>query len=49
MDREIGRLLDRLAARIDDGKTIVAFTADHGEEFTEQRSAPVTSTRSTRS
>ncbi|HEV7731503.1 MAG TPA: sulfatase [Candidatus Binatia bacterium] len=33
VDREIGRLLDGLAARGLDDDTIVLLTADHGEEF----------------
>ncbi len=34
-DRQIGRLLERLSARGDDGRTVVAVTADHGEAFGE--------------
>jgi arylsulfatase A-like enzyme len=33
MDREIARLLERLKPRLLEGRAIVAFTADHGEEF----------------
>jgi arylsulfatase A-like enzyme len=35
MDTEIGRVLERLQALGLGGKTLVAFTADHGEEFLE--------------
>ncbi len=35
MDRDLGRLLDALRDRIRSGRTIVAFTSDHGEEFLE--------------
>jgi arylsulfatase A-like enzyme len=33
VDREIGRLLDRLSALALDEKTLVVLTSDHGEEF----------------
>lgn len=35
MDAEIGRLVERLRALGLDRRTVVAFTADHGEEFFE--------------
>jgi arylsulfatase A-like enzyme len=35
MDREIARLLDFLRPRFEAGRVVVAFTADHGEEFME--------------
>ncbi|MBI3449464.1 MAG: sulfatase [Acidobacteria bacterium] len=35
MDRELGRLLDRLRPGVDAGNTVVVFTSDHGEEFME--------------
>ncbi|HXI03302.1 MAG TPA: sulfatase, partial [Candidatus Saccharimonadales bacterium] len=38
MDGEIGRLLIRLGSRFEQGKILVAFTADHGEEFMEHGS-----------
>ena len=35
MDAEIGRLVERLRSLQLDGKTLVVFTGDHGEEFLE--------------
>lgn len=33
LDREVGRLISALRARIDSGRTIVIFVSDHGEEL----------------
>lgn len=38
MDREIARLVERLKPGLDEGRTVLVFTADHGEEFMEHGS-----------
>jgi len=35
MDREIGRLIEKLRPGLERGEIVLAFTADHGEEFME--------------